>query len=447
MELARTQKYSDSALHRTISPEETFRRIQPLLAVLGITRLADITGLDRLGIPTYSAVVPDSPDVLSVYNGKGASRIDARVGAIMEAAERHAGWRLHPDVLMGSFSSLSCARPVLDPTDLILELHPDYSHDQEIGWVEGVELGSDDPVLVPAQAVGILFDQRHGHPCYSFSTTNGLASGNSLEEAICHALCEIIERDAWTLAELMAIYFPRIAAQRRARGEPSHTNEAVAHLDRHPALDLASGPPAVRELATKFENAGVSLLVRDITSDVGIPVVLASATEDLAGSHAFAHFGLGAHPDATIAVVRALTEVAQCRAVDIQAVREDIAPPESEQQHFAPHTKRRAQVEKQGWYFSTSGPVRSFDTMASINNREVVQDIELLRGALRQSGMDRVIVVDLTVPDVGIPCVRVLVPGAESWAADHGRLGWRATQAWRQSGGGSQLTPSEPTGA
>ena len=54
---------------------------------LGVTRLANITGLDRVGIPVYAAVVPKSDGIISVYNGKGRRPIDAKVGALMEAID------------------------------------------------------------------------------------------------------------------------------------------------------------------------------------------------------------------------------------------------------------------------------------------------------------------------------------------------------------------------
>ena len=89
--------------HRGVTPEETLDRVLPLASRIGITRLCDITGLDRTGIPVWSSVMPKSLDVLSVYNGKGATHTAAKVGAIMEAFERHAG-RAH-------LVSRSTARP------------------------------------------------------------------------------------------------------------------------------------------------------------------------------------------------------------------------------------------------------------------------------------------------------------------------------------------------
>src|SRR3712207_9293461 len=43
---------------------------------------------------------------------------------------------------------------------------------------------------------------------FAYFHTNGLASGNVMEEAVCHALCEVIERDAMSLADLRASAIP-----------------------------------------------------------------------------------------------------------------------------------------------------------------------------------------------------------------------------------------------
>src|ERR1700737_3090477 len=75
-------------IERSLPATETLASVAAVAGSLGVTRLADITGLDRVGIPVYSAVVPNSDDVLSVYNGKGTRPVDAKAGALMEAVER-----------------------------------------------------------------------------------------------------------------------------------------------------------------------------------------------------------------------------------------------------------------------------------------------------------------------------------------------------------------------
>jgi ribosomal protein S12 methylthiotransferase accessory factor len=432
LELHRSPKVLGRGPHRVVHAAETLRRVRPLLPAVGITRVADITGLDRVGIPTYGAVIPDSRDVLSVYNGKGARKLDARVGAMMEAIERYSALEPDLEVHHGSYAALSAGRPVLRPRDLVLGMHPEYDDGQEIPWVEGTSLLEPGCVLVPLQAVQILFDPSRHRPCYTFSTTNGLASGNTPEEAVCHALCEIIERDAWTIAKLLVQYLPRARARRASGGDAARVEDDV---ERYPCLDLADAPPTVRRLLSRFERAGLSLMARDITSDLGIPVVLATVAEPQVGPGHLAHFGLGAHPDAEVALTRALTEVAQSRATDIHAVREDLSPADAPAHPFAAHTRRTRAGELNGWMHRPSSRRRPTAEMATHRHADVLEDIDVMVSALRRAGLGPVVAVDLTRRDLGVPVVRVLAGGAESWAADNGRLGPRALRVWRENGG------------
>ena len=65
---------------------ETYRRILPIAEKIGVTRVANVTGLDYLGIPVAIAIRPDSQH-LSVSQGKGSSILLAKVSALMESIE------------------------------------------------------------------------------------------------------------------------------------------------------------------------------------------------------------------------------------------------------------------------------------------------------------------------------------------------------------------------
>src|SRR5204862_3502506 len=72
--------------HRSRSPSETLERVRPHAAAMGITRLGNVTGLDRIGIPVAVAVRPNSRSV-SVSQGKGLDLEQAMASALMEAIE------------------------------------------------------------------------------------------------------------------------------------------------------------------------------------------------------------------------------------------------------------------------------------------------------------------------------------------------------------------------
>ncbi|MCP9984172.1 hypothetical protein [Actinomadura madurae] len=72
--------------HRARLPEDTLRGLEPILDQVGITRIADVTWLDEIGIPVYQAIRPDSWS-LCVSQGKGLTGDLAKVSAVMESIE------------------------------------------------------------------------------------------------------------------------------------------------------------------------------------------------------------------------------------------------------------------------------------------------------------------------------------------------------------------------
>ncbi len=408
---------------RTVAPEETFRRAYAEACSLGMTRLGDITGMDRLGIPTYCAIVPKSKDIISVYTGKGLDRIDAKVGALMEAIERQTALRAKLPIVIGSVNDLRRDLEVLDPNEATLELLPDYSESREYSWVLGHELLSQSDVLVPAEMAGYLWENLLPGPFVPFSSTNGLASGNIIEEAICQALCELIERDAWTLADIGAHLIPWT---RRRLVEPETADSGKDDFEIFASLELEDD----RALEL-FNTAGVELVVHDITSDIGIPTVFAAVLDDAFPDFPMIHAGLGTHPNAQVAVRRALTEAAQSRCVDIQGVREDLCPADAEQTVFNAHTSRISTVNHRVWTINHSRVRKKVSALPSAVYDDVQEDLDHILSRLQQRGIRQVIVVDLSPDGAPYSVVRVIVPGLETWSVHHARLGKRALEFWR----------------
>ncbi len=411
-------------IERIVPAEETIRRVAEAADSLGVTRLADITGLDRIGIPVYSSVVPKSDDVLSVYNGKGDRPVDAQAGALMEAIERQTALNARLPCVEATFADLRRTRNVLDPDRVNQKLADDYSEHRLYSWIEGLDLVSGQSCWVPARLAGYLWDDVPHPPCFEMNDTNGIASGNCREEAICHALCELAERDAWTMAELGANKIPR---QRRSLAFGVDAKDGPDDLELFPCLDLDSNP-----LLEKFHRAGLSPVVRDITSVLGVPAIFASVADEQLPGFPMAHSGLGAHPDANVAVRRALTELAQSRCVDIQGVREDLLPPGAVSDSFALHTRRVSVIDRTSWYLGQSQTRRKLSQIPSKTLGTIAEDIEFLLARFAACGLDQIIVVDFTPPGVPYSVVRVIVPGIEFWATDHGRLGARAVAFWKQ---------------
>ena len=428
MRIQSVRKHASARSERAVPVEETLARAGPCAAALGVTRLANITGLDRLGIPVFTAVVPKSDDSISVYNGKGIHRDESKAGALMEAIERQTALDTRLPVVMASFRAMRRGkRAAVDPRSFNQKLRAGYREDRASLWTEAHDLIHGEVVMVPAAMVA--YGTRYAHPGSPFATSssNGLASGNCFEEAVCHGLCELVERDAFTLAQLRSQWIPK--ARREAvlgAGAPGADDP-----DACPRIDLAGAGDPFPLLLEKFERAGLRLVVRDITSDIGIPSAVASTADDTVPGFPQAHGGMGAHPNARIAVIRAITELAQSRVVDIQGAREDIVAAHETAPEGNRLTQRVHKIEPGRWLFQQTGRTRRFRQMASVQNDDIADDIRLILARLARHGIERVLVVDLSGPD-GFAVVRVMAPGLEFWALDGERIGPRALAFWRR---------------
>jgi ribosomal protein S12 methylthiotransferase accessory factor len=416
--------------NRECDPEETFDRMRPHLARVGITRLADVTGLDRIGIPVFNAIIPRSPDKLSVYNGKGATAADARASAVMEAIERFAGWLpLRPDRI-ASYAELAAAgEPAIDPLSHNMQPHPAYHEHRQISWVRGVDLLNQESVLVPLFLAG-YFVRFHELPCYRITTSNGIASGNTVEEAVCHALMEVLERDDWTLADLISNRLRTTVATKLGATAPPGSVEWLE--DHNRMVDLATLPAVAARMAEQILDVGATLVVRDIRldKDGGLPSFAALIAEDLGPTMSPGHAGYGTHPDPAVAVVRAITEAAQSRVTDIHGMREDLSMAGDTVARWNLHTQRADTLAVGSWPFGTAGDALDFGSIAGTASDDVAVDIERLLAEVRSRGLNRVVAVDLSPPDVPAHVVRVIVPGLEQWSSDQGKLGPRATRRW-----------------
>ncbi len=387
------KKYKDDT-HRAVSPEETQERVEAMMPAAGITRVADITNLDRIGIPVFSSIRPMADrGAVSVYNGKGATPAEARVSAMMEGLERYSGEVRDRELTIARYSSLGAE--ALDPADLILP--GGAERDAEIPWALGWDIMNDVEILVPANAVF--------HPLSSdykrlFRTnTSGLASGNVIEEAVFHGLAEVIERDAWALVEVTRRMGPLIS-------------------------DVEDGQ--AKSLLDRFRAAEVDVYLRDITSDIGIPTCAAAADDVKLRDPTLLTTGMGTHTSARVAVLRALTEVAQSRLTQIHGAREDTTMADLRKQIGYERTKRI----NRHWFEAEE--TKSFAEIESFESDDFLLDIKYMLKKLAEAGLDRAVVVDLTREEIGVPVVRVIVPGLEVAGVDPERVGKRCKNARRR---------------
>jgi YcaO-like protein with predicted kinase domain len=143
------------------------------------------------------------------------------------------------------------------------------------------------------------------------------------------------------------------------------------------------------------------------------------------------HGGLGTHPDARVAVRRALTEAAQSRCVDIQGVREDLCPEDAAPDAFNAHTRRISEVNRRVWTINHSPVRKRLSAVSSTVHDDVQEDLEHILSKLWERGIKQAVVVDFTPSGAPYAVVRVIVPELESWSVNHAKLGQRALNFWK----------------
>lgn len=386
-----------SGTQRIVSPEETIARVRPHYARLGLTRLANITGLDRIGIPTILSVRPNSP-FLSVDAGKGFTVAAATASAVMECVERYHGETTPLAEWRASYASVVREHAVMPLADLPLARSAHFTSSLPISWALGWDLMQQREVAAPTMMVRLDRSRMLERQPVPFQTgSNGLAAGNDFLEALDGGLLELVERDAVTCH--------RMAWDRARIDVPRVRLETVEH-------------PAARELLERFERADVGVVLFDCTVDTGVPTYMAYVYDRVL-RHIGIYRGYGAHLEPGIAMVRALTEAVQARLIFIAGSRDD----------FFRHDYLKL---KQG---DDAASIRYLESVpANVDARERQSlatpsfegDVHLILDRLRQVGIEHVIVYDLTQPGFDVAAVRVLVPGLEGYVFDYYTPGRRA---------------------
>jgi ribosomal protein S12 methylthiotransferase accessory factor len=317
--LSRTESFFEQVRHddsrmsniggsyRSCDPARTVERISSRQREFGITRVANITGLDRIGIPVWIAVRPNSRS-LSLSQGKGLTHDAARASALGESIEAYYAEQCASPVRIGRYADLrSEAGHVADVARLPRARNGLYSDQEAIPWVQSIDLTSGRQVWVPFEMVhaDATVPRHPGSGCFVFST-NGLASGNTAAEAVFHGLCELIERDAMALWKM----------------------QSAEEQDRTRVCNSSIDDPVCAELIRQFEAAEIDPLIWDVTSDLGVAAFRVLIFDRWAQSELAVlpvAFGAGCHPERGVALTRALTEAAQSRLTLISGARDDFA--------------------------------------------------------------------------------------------------------------------------
>lgn len=382
---------------RTVSFEQTVIRARAVARQVPVTRVVNLSPLDALNFPIYSAVTPLASD-LKVHLGKGESPLAAQASALMEAVERVSAEAVPADVTNVSFEVLA-SRGAVDPRDFELPDDTAYRPDVPLDWVKARDLIQGRDVFLPVDLAitpprqGVLRDVD----------TNGVASGNLHLEAVNHAICEVVERDA-----LSQILFA--ASFGDAYDQPSEVPIELRTLPRHAS-----------EWVSRLERADLDVDVLDVTTDVGVATFQVLLMDEHyprpdGGFRPAGFFGMGTHPDREIAVSRALSEAIQARVGMIHGARDSYNEDRPAARAAAIGVMRgRTRYRRR----------RPFNETTSFQSADLLAEHEFLLNRLAGAGVRRCVVVDLTRPAWGIPVVRVRVDRLSPYCVNKRRPGAR----------------------
>lgn len=335
-----------------------WRNLQPVLAHVGVTRVADVTWLDDVGIPCAQAIRPQAR-TLSVAQGKGLSRLDALTAAAMEAIEL---WHAE-NLVQTTRATVRSVAPQLGYPLGSLRVRPTGppNLDAVVDWTPASELTTGRDTLVPTELVRLdsVIDDKWVVP-YFEASSNGLASAATRDAAVLHALCEVVERDAL------------------AQGPSSRLS-----------MDIRKLPAAASTLADLLTRPGHQLSVDRLIARVQVPTFAVSLTCD---DFPIRFVGSATHVDTDAALCAALAEVAQARVAYIAGTREDL-------------NGEFAQSSTEG-----SPTLKNVPSLDAASRTPICTTLELVRAIAAVSGHPPMLV-DLTRPDLGIPVVKVICPG------------------------------------
>jgi ribosomal protein S12 methylthiotransferase accessory factor len=366
---------------KACSPEETVARFQERLKATNLDVLREIRRIDngRLDIPVYFSVCgADAQRIIGNKKqmGKGSTPEQSRASACMELGERFSFFSFLRDAdnfLIGDYAAMEAqGYPVLPLEALLQSVHDtncspgmlqELLADLPMQWTWALRLSDNTPLLVPFSWF------------YAINEFNGPSAGNTYEEAVIQGISEVVERHVCALV----------------------TRDQIST----PMIDHASvTDPVALELLAKFHKNGIKVFLNDFSLDTGIPTIGALAWDPSTFPKlSEIVYTAGTTPDANKALIRALTEVAQL-AGDFN----------SGSNYVASGLPKPLSLDEVG-HVVDSGRTIGLSEVVDLKAEDIFQEVRNCVAALQRNDME-VLVVNTTHPELQIPAVYTIIPGA-----------------------------------
>jgi ribosomal protein S12 methylthiotransferase accessory factor len=392
------KRFTADGGHRTVTPDETLERfahhVSPISGAVSVLERSPVTDagrsqhvyISRAALPLAAGRMPLIERRI-LCSGKGWSDTQARASALCEALERYSGifqgdeirrratyrdlgdLAIHPNTCMG-FSDAQYAQRSKSNANRsrLFQVPEPFDEAAEIEWAPVWSLSAGVFRYLPVEY--LYYGYQSGvKPSYCPANSNGCAAGNTLEEAVLQGFMELVERDSVALW-----WYNRI---------------------QRPAVDLNSfDDPYIHALLQGYSTFNLDVCVLDLSSDLDIPVFAAVLRRT--DPRDWLLPGFGAHFDARIGIMRALTELNQYIGMGGVHRGERKAP--------------TAAIPDQPYLQPSPGPPRRRADYAVESSSDLRDDVLRCRAIVERAGME-MLVLDQTRPDIGLPVVKVIVPG------------------------------------
>lgn len=366
---------------RSREVEDIYEVVQRSAEELGMDEIRDISEYGALNIPVFS-VKKNGVDFHCNY-GKGANGLQAKISALMEFIERMSAEKTESTDIYMSYDELKekTKHAVVNPADMI-SVYTDYvAETLKINWIPVLNLSK--MAIAYAPTIGVLFPYYGDKEMIFNNNTNGIAAGSTFHEAILQGIYEVIERDIISIG-IATGKFKKLDLQ------SIHDDELI-------------------KIVGEYQKQNMDIVVNYVENEYDIPCFIACCL-DAEGQGVYG--GYGCHTNSKIALVRALTELAQSiKSLSYNGDVKQLAKKfDSGDRSMCNHLGEKV----------------LYDEITNRIFQDLDNELKFIIDHLGKANM-QVFVANLTMYDANtfVPVVRVIIPRMENWYDTRNRLGRR----------------------
>lgn len=362
---------------------------------VGLSKLVDITKTDEIQIPVYSAEMEGS----KIHNnyGKGVKNEQAKVSALMEFIERVSSERHQLSEVWGKYSEMvneySCE--IVKSSSLITKYAEYVADSLYMNWSPILNLSKMCLSLIPT--IAVLFPYYKDKTPIFDNNTNGIASGSTFHEAILQGVYEVIERDVISIG--------------LATGE-------MKTVEIQTIKDIT-----ILNLIEEFQKNEVNVYIKYIENEFDLPCFIAMGVDSNSKIKNKIYGGYGCHSNKSVALIRALTELAQSR--------KSLRYTGSDDKIKGTKTEGYENNSEDDYLHSKDAEVISFIEIADFRFEDLNLELEYIINLLLDRKME-IYVANLTNEEIEVPVVRVVIPKLENWYDTRDRIGSRLYERVRK---------------